>query len=209
MRVAILDYDAGNVTSVQRSLANLGHDGVITADPAVVARCERIIFPGVGAAGTCMGVLKARKLDGLLRDADRAGTPILCVCVGLQLLFEHSDEDGGTECLGLLPGKVVRFTPDAAGRIGGHDGIKVPHMGWNQVAFRAGDPLARELPALWFYFVHSYYCVPADPAVVIATSDHGIPFCAGVRRGNLAAVQFHPEKSGPAGLKLLSNFLAA
>ncbi|MBA3708728.1 MAG: imidazole glycerol phosphate synthase subunit HisH [Planctomycetes bacterium] len=200
MRIALIDYQAGNITSVRRALASLGHEAVVSADPAVVAKADKVIFPGVGAAGSCMANLRAAGLDRSLREVIAAGTPVLCVCIGLQLLFESTEEDGGTSCLGLLPGSVVRFRPtDPA--------LKVPHMGWNEVRF-ADDPLTRGLPTSHFYFVHSYFCKPGAGVRVIATSDHGEPFCAGVRKDNLVAFQFHPEKSGPAGLQLLANFVA-
>jgi len=199
--IAVLDYQAGNATSVQGALRQLGVDSTITADPTVVASAERVIFPGVGAAGACMANLRSSGVDRALAQAVAAGKPVLCVCVGLQLLFEHSEEDGGVACLGLLPGRVVRFRPTSAA-------IKVPHMGWNEVDFRAAEPLARALPDRHFYFVHSYYAQPGPGVEVIAETVHGQRFCAGVRRGNLAAVQFHPEKSGAAGLALLRNFLS-
>ena len=201
MRVAILDYQAGNLTSVQRALAHLGQSAEVTADPAVIAAADRVIFPGVGAAGSCMANLRAAGLDGALQQVIAAGKPLLCICVGMQLLFASSEEDGGTTCLSLVPGTVRRFRPTAAT-------IKVPHMGWNPVRWEQADPLwdgiANDSP---FYFVHSYYCAPEAGVAALATSDHGGRFCAGVRRGNLAAVQFHPEKSGPVGLQLLANFL--
>ncbi len=200
--IAILDYQAGNITSVRRAFASLGQEAVVTADPAIVASADRVVFPGVGAAGSCMANLRSAGLDRSLREIAASGKPLLCVCIGLQLLFDWSDEDGGVACLGLLPGRVVRFAPS-------DPSIKVPHMGWNDVAFAADDPLAGALPDRHFYFVHSYHCVPGPGVQVIAEADHGGRFCAGVRRGNLAAVQFHPEKSGPAGLALLRNFLAS
>ncbi len=200
MRTVILDYDAGNLTSVQRACAHLGHDTRIVRDPAEVDAAERVIFPGVGAAAQCMGSLQALGLAGALKRAIDAGKPVLAICVGLQLLFEHSEEDGGVPCLGLLPGRVVRFRPDDST-------LKVPHMGWNEVTFSADEPLARGLPGRHFYFVHSYYAVPGPGVQVVAESQHGVRFCAGVRRGNLAAFQFHPEKSGAVGLALLRNFL--
>jgi glutamine amidotransferase len=195
--IAVLDYDAGNATSVVRALAHVGAQAVITADPAVVARAERVVFPGVGAAAASMAALKARGLDQALRAALARGTPILCVCIGLQLLFERSDEDGGVECLGILPGRVVRFPT--------RPGLKVPHMGWSELEL-APDPLLEGLPDRWFYFVHSYYPAPGPGVQVIARADYGMPFCAGVRMGSLAAFQCHVEKSGRAGLALLRNF---
>src|SRR4051812_11464430 len=203
MRVAILDYQAGNLTSVERALAHLGHVAEVTSDPAVLARADRVIFPGVGAAGSCMGHLRAAGLDHALRPVIAAGKPLLCICIGMQLLFEHSEEDGGVDCLGVLPGTVKRF-------VASDPSIKIPHMGWNAVTL-AADPLTAGIPdGSHFYFVHSYYCAPTPAAgtTLLAESEHGVRFCAGVRHGNLAAVQFHPEKSGPAGLKLLGNFLS-
>jgi imidazole glycerol-phosphate synthase subunit HisH len=200
MRVVIIDYQAGNLTSVKAALGRLGCQAEITADPAVVARADRVVFPGVGSAAACMANLRQAGLDRALRDTVAAGKPLLGICIGMQLLFERSEEDGGVDCLGLLPGAVRRFQlADPA--------LKVPHMGWNTVDF-AVDPLADCVPpGSHFYFVHSYYCDPAPGVAVIATTDHGIRFCAGVRRDNLAAVQFHPEKSGKVGLRFLENFL--
>ncbi len=197
--IAVLDYHAGNATSVVRALAQAGAQATITADPAVVARASRVVFPGVGAAGASMAALVARGLDQALREAVARGVPVLCVCIGLQLLFERSAEDGGTDCLGILPGSVVRFPA--------RDGYKVPHMGWNELAL-SPDPLFKDLPDRWFYFVHSYFPQPGAGVQVIARADYGMPFCAGVRHGSLAAFQCHVEKSGRAGLALLRNFAA-
>ena len=203
MRITIIDYDAGNQTSVQRALAHLGQAAEITADPDRVVAADRIIFPGVGAAGTCMGNLKGRGMDQALRAAIAVGKPVLSICVGLQLLFEASEEDGGTTCLGLVPGQVVRFrSTDPA--------IKIPHMGWNQVAWTPDEPIAHSIPPqAEFYFVHSYHPMPGPSVATICTADHGGRFCAGIRAGNLVAVQFHPEKSGRFGLQLLGNFLTS
>jgi len=203
MAVAILDYNAGNVTSVAHAVRRLGHEAEITFDPDTIRDADHVIFPGVGAAATCMKVVRERGLDVALRDAVESGKPVFCVCVGMQLLFDHSDEDGGVECLGLLPGTVKRFELD-------DPTLKVPHMGWNPVTFADHEPLARELVGASdtaCYFVHSYYCDP-DPSVqVIATTDHGPSFCVGVRKDNLVAMQFHPEKSGPVGMTILKSFL--
>ena len=200
MRIAIIDSQAGNQTSVQRALAHLGHAAEVTADPAVIAAADRVIFPGVGAAGSCMSNLRGGQLDAALQAAVAGGKPVLGVCIGMQLLFEFSDEDGGVPCLGILDGLVERFMPD-------DPTVKVPHMGWNAVD-HSGDALFAGIPSgERFYFVHSYYCVPHVAIDAIAIADHGGRFCAGVRKGALAAVQFHPEKSGPAGLRLLDNFV--
>ena len=201
MRVAILDYGAGNLASVRRAFAHLGADAVVTADPTEIAAADRVVFPGVGAAASCMTALRSTGTDAALRAALAGGRPVLGICLGLQLLFESSEEDGGTACLGILPGKVVKFQPTDS-----H--IKVPHMGWNPT--KLSDPiLGRNLPPdSLFYYVHSYHVVPGPGVQVVAVSDHGQTFCAGVRRDNLVAMQFHPEKSGPAGLQLLADFIA-
>ncbi len=200
MNVVIIDYQAGNVTSVQRALASLGVESCITPDPNVVRAADRVIFPGVGAAASCMANLRSTGLDQALHDVVNAGTPVLGICVGMQLLFSHSDEDGGVECLNILPGTVKRFQPT-------DQQLKVPHMGWNPVTFSEGESLQTETVLTPYYFVHSFYCSPTDESLTVARSEHGIEFCAGVRRDNLVAMQFHPEKSGPAGLRLLQRFV--
>ncbi len=203
MAVAILDYNAGNVTSVANAVNKLGFDAEITADHDAIRAADKIIFPGVGAARTCMEVVRARGLDVALAEAVDSGKPVFGICVGMQLLFDHSEEDDGIECLSLLPGTVRKFELD-------DPSLKVPHMGWNPVTFAEGEPLAAGLVGASdtaCYFVHSYYCEP-DPSVeVIATTDHGHEFCVGVRKDNLVALQFHPEKSGPVGMSLLEAFL--
>jgi imidazole glycerol-phosphate synthase subunit HisH len=201
MRVAIIDYQAGNLTSVQRALSHLGHASEITADAAVIANADKVIFPGVGAAGSCMTNLRTGKLDHALKQVIAAQKPLLCICVGMQLLFDRSEEDGGVPCLGIIPGAVKKFAlRDLT--------LKVPHMGWNPVHWEKSDPLWSGIPQdTPFYYVHSYYCSPQSDDTILATSNHGGSFCAGVRKGSFAAVQFHPEKSGEAGLALLGNFL--
>lgn len=198
--ITIVDYDAGNPTSVQRALRALGADSQISPDPERVRKAERIIFPGVGHAKSTMAVLVERGLDQALREAFAQGTPILGVCVGAQLSLTRSEE-GDTPCLNLVPGTVRRFPPLARE-------FKVPHMGWNRI-LPSGlpHPLLEGLPEEnEFYFVHSYYLEPDDRDSVLATSTHGIEFAAGFARANLAALQFHPEKSGPLGLALLERF---
>ncbi|MCD8138825.1 MAG: imidazole glycerol phosphate synthase subunit HisH [Planctomycetaceae bacterium] len=200
--LAILDYDAGNIESVRLALRHVGGDPVFVRDAAEAAKADRIVFPGVGSAAQCMTNLKARGFDSLLREAVARGTPVLAICIGMQLLFDSSAEDGGVAALGILPGTVKRFIPDAPK-------TKVPHMGWNTVAMPTPHPLlpdAREPDA--FYFVHSYYAQPADPGVVYGTADYcGLAFTAMAGTGSLFAAQFHPEKSGPAGLDILRRFL--
>lgn len=197
--IAIVDYKAGNLTSVKRALDHQGIPAGVTPDPDVVRRAERIIFPGVGHAGTAMAVLKERGLDEALREAFSGGTPILGTCVGAQIILSHSEE-GDTECLGLIAGECERFRPD-------DPALKVPHMGWNNVSLVKCHPVLQSIPdGAEFYFVHSYFLRPADPAQVFATSEHGVTFPAIIGCRNLIATQFHSEKSGPLGLTILRNF---
>jgi glutamine amidotransferase len=197
--ITIVDYKAGNLTSVKRALDHLGIESRITPDPELVRRAERIIFPGVGHAGAAMEVLKARGLDSALVEAVRAGTQTLGICVGCQIILSHSEE-GDTPGLNLLPGVCTRF------RLA-DESLKIPHMGWNAVTVTRPHPILAHLrPGDEFYFVHSYYPQPENPADVYATCDYGGPFPAAVGRDNLFAVQFHAEKSGPLGLQLLKNF---
>ncbi len=197
--VGVLDYDAGNLTSVENALRHLGARWVLSPDPQALAGSDRLIFPGDGHAATSMENLRARGLDTLLRDFAARGRPILGICVGSQIVLESSEE-GPTECLGLVPG-ICRRLP------GGPD-LKVPHMGWNAVHFEVDHPLVRGVPQdASFYFVHSYYTEPRAPAQVLGTTDHGIRFAVGFLKDTLATWQFHPEKSGEAGLRLVKNFL--
>jgi glutamine amidotransferase len=201
--IAIVDYKAGNLTSVKRALDHLGVESVVTPDPEAVVEAERIIFPGVGHAGTAMRVLRERGLDEALKQAYAAGTPILGTCVGAQIILAHSEE-GDTDCLGLIAGECARFRPD-------DPALKVPHMGWNAVRQTPGaaHPVLAGVPdGAEFYFVHSYYLRPADPANVLATAEHGVIFPAIIGQRNLVATQFHSEKSGPVGLTILQNFAA-
>jgi glutamine amidotransferase len=197
--IAIIDYDAGNLRSVQRACAEVGIEAAITRDPAPVARAERIIFPGVGAAGSAMRSLRRAGLDRALLDAYAAGTPILGICLGLQISLDHSEEND-TPTLGLIPGKVVRFRLD-------DPRLKIPHMGWNEVQIVRRHPVfAHVQPGDEFYFVHAYYPVPADDACVLARTEYERAFACALARGNYVATQFHPEKSGRVGLELLARF---
>ena len=199
--LAIVDYKAGNLTSVKLAFDALGQENVITSDPAVIRAAARVVFPGVGAAGSAMQNLRDLGLVGVLREVIASGRPFLGICVGTQILFDFSEEDGGTDCLGILPGRVVLFHPP-------NTRDKVPHMGWNQVRIRWQHPLLAGIADdSDFYFVHSYYPQPAHAEDVIGATDYaGVTFAAMVGRNNVAAVQFHTEKSGPVGLKLLENF---
>ena len=204
--IAIVDYRAGNLTSVKRALESLGLAAEITQSPAALARAERIIFPGVGAAGEAMANLHDLKLADALRRAVAEGKPFLGICIGYQLLFESSEEDNAT-CLGLLPGRVVRF-PDGGREAGAPRPLKIPEMGWNEVRFRGRHPVWDGIPeGSEFYFVHSYYPVP-PPELVCATTVYGLEYASGAAKDNLVAFQFHPEKSGHPGLHLLRNFCA-
>jgi len=197
--ITIVDYEAGNLTSVKRGLDHLGVENQISADPQVIRKAERVIFPGVGQAGAAMRVLKERGLDEALKESFQRGTPILGICIGCQIILTSSEE-ADTACLDILPGACVRFRlSDPA--------LKIPHMGWNAVSVTRPHALLAHLkPGDEFYFVHSYYPLPDDPQRIHATCDYGGSFPVAIGLDNLFAVQFHTEKSGPLGLKLLENF---
>lgn len=198
--VVIIDYQAGNLTSVERALEALGVQAAVTAEPEVVAQASRVVFPGVGAAGKAMQTLRERRLDQALLKAFESGVPIMGICLGAQVILDRSEENDAL-CLGLLPGRT-RALPRQTG-------LKIPHMGWNQVRFIRKHPVFHGLPELAeYYFVHSYYPDPAQPGMVLGLTEHGISFPSVVAWKNLVATQFHPEKSGRVGLKILENFLA-
>ena len=199
--IAIVDYKAGNLTSVRLAFDAIAIEAVPTADPAVLARADRIVFPGVGAAASAMANLRDTGLIDTLRARIAAGVPFLGICLGTQILLDRSEEDGGVDALGVLPGTVRKFTPS-------DPACKIPHMGWNQVRAARPHPLLEGVPdGSDFYFVHSYYPDPADRGDVIGTTDYaGIVFASMIGRGNVAATQFHVEKSGKTGLQFLRNF---
>ena len=202
--IAIIDYKAGNLTSVQRALNFLGQESVITGDSSIVTQAERIIFPGVGAAGKAMSDLKALKLDQAILSSFTEGKPILGICLGTQIILERSEEND-TPCLGLIKGKVRRFPENLSGHQG--EKLKVPHMGWNGMELKREHPLFEGVdPGSEFYFVHAYYPDPSDPDNVLGETYYGQRFASVLTLKNLVAVQFHLEKSGRAGLKILSNF---
>lgn len=194
---AIIDYKAGNLTSVKYAFAAIGAETVVTSDPGVVAAAERVVFPGVGAAKSAMRNLAELGLVDAVRGA-AAAKPFLGICLGMQILFDHTEEDGGVDTLGIIPGQVRRF-PD-------EPGFKVPEIGWNDVEPVGGNGILGAADA--YYFVHSYYA-ELCPFTVGRTSYAGVDFTAAVCRGSLFATQFHPEKSGRAGLELLSRFMSA
>ena len=203
--IAIIDYQAGNLTSVARAVRYLGYEGTVTHDGKVIAGAERIIFPGVGGAGAAMESLRRSGLDTALQDAFKAGTPILGICLGTQIIMGHSAENN-TPCLGLVPGMVVAFDDHLTD--GGGQQLKIPQMGWNGVQLLKPHPVLAGLEGQdEFYFVHSFYPQPTDPAHVLAETRYGVTFPSVVGRRNLIATQFHLEKSGRPGLRLLTNFL--
>ena len=197
--IAIIDYGMGNLRSVQKAFEAVGHEATITSDPDQVRRASHAILPGVGAFADAAAELRRTGLGDAFRDAVRAGKPCLGVCLGMQLLFDASEEDGEHEGLGLLPGRIVRFESSP--------GLKIPHMGWNTLRVRRPSPLFEGLEAdPSVYFVHSYHARAGNPDDVAAESDHPRPFAAVVWRDNLMATQFHPEKSQRVGLAMYANF---
>jgi glutamine amidotransferase len=205
--VAVIDYGMGNLHSVASALSHVApeQDVVVTSDPAVVAAADRVVFPGVGAIRDCMAEIKRLGFDKLLREQIATGKPVLGICVGMQALMDHSEENSGVDCIGILRGNVRFFGENHRDAAGNH--LKVPHMGWNQVHHNE-HPLWASIPQdSRFYFVHSFYILADDASQVAATCDYGLSFHAALAQGNLFAVQFHPEKSHTAGLQLLKNFL--
>ncbi len=202
--IAIIDYKAGNLTSVARAVTHLGFPCAVTRDAALIRRAERIIFPGVGAAGAAMSHLRQLGLDEVLTEQAAAGKPLLGICIGCQVVLDHSAEND-TRCLGLVAGRVAAFPAGLTDENGRP--LKIPHMGWNRIHIRRDHPILEGiLPEDEFYFVHGYYPVPDDPADVLATSDYGLIFPTVIGRGHLVATQFHLEKSGRPGLRMLKNF---
>ncbi|MFP4421638.1 MAG: imidazole glycerol phosphate synthase subunit HisH [Desulfococcaceae bacterium] len=203
--IAIIDYDAGNLASVERAVRHIGRDCAVTADAAAIDAAERIIFPGVGAAGAAMESLRRRGLDAAIRRAVEEGRPVLGICLGTQIVMGSSEEDGGIDCLGLVAGEVRRFPAGMAGP--GGAALKIPHMGWNKLRVRRAHPVLAGLSDEdEFYFVHSYYPAPADDQNVVCETDYGLAFASVVAVGSLVATQFHLEKSGRPGLRILTQF---
>ena len=197
--IAIIDYGMGNLRSVQKGFERVGHQAVVTSDPAMVDAADKVVLPGVGAFEDAIAELRRQKMvEPVLRAID-SGRPFLGICLGLQLLFDESFENGRHQGLGVLPGKVVRFElPDE---------YAIPHMGWNGLLIRKKSPILAGIEeGTQIYFVHSYYVVPDDPGVVATETDYGGPFCSMIWRDNIFATQFHPEKSQAEGLKILRNF---
>jgi imidazole glycerol-phosphate synthase subunit HisH len=197
--IAIIDYGMGNLRSVQKGFERVGHEAIVTDDPAQVHKASKVVLPGVGAFEDAIAELRRRSLVQPVLEAIDSGRPFLGICLGLQLLFDVSYENGRHEGLGVFPGEVVRFQlPDE---------YSVPHMGWNQLAIRRRPPVLEGIAeGAYFYFVHSYYVVPSDPGIIATETDYSAPFCSMIWRDNVFATQFHPEKSQADGLRLLQNF---
>jgi glutamine amidotransferase len=195
--ISIIDYKAGNLTSVERALKHLNMPCRVTGDPAEIMSSDRVVFPGVGAAGKAMEVIKSLGLDKVIHDVVAKKTPFLGICLGAQIILSKSEEDDAA-CLGVIPGMSKKFP---------NMGMKIPHMGWNNIEIVRDHPIFEGVdPMAQFYFVHSYYTRPENDENIIAKTNYGIEFASAIGRGNVVAVQFHPEKSGENGLKILKNF---
>ena len=198
--IAIIDYDAGNIKSVEKALLLLGQEAVVTGDKDTILAADKVVLPGVGAFGDAMGNLRRTGLDNVIRKVAEKGTPFLGICLGLQLLFERSDEAPGVDGLGILKGEILRI-PDK-------EGLKIPHMGWNSLHLENDGRLFRGVEeGAYVYFVHSYYLKAAEESIVKASSEYSVHIHASVEKDNVFACQFHPEKSSDVGLSILKNFV--
>ncbi len=197
--IAIIDYGMGNLASVSNAFTKIGYANQITSDPEQILAADRVVLPGVGAFADAIKSIRNRGIDQAIRELVRCQTPLLGVCLGYQLLFSESDEDGLHQGLGVISGRVEKIQMSA--------NLKVPHMGWNNIDIKPGGQLFAGIPqGSWFYFVHSYHVVPENESVMAATTDYGIKITCAVEKGNLVATQFHPEKSSGMGLQILRNF---
>ena len=198
--IAIIDYDAGNIKSVEKALDFLGQDVVITGEPEKILKADKVILPGVGAFGDAMANLRRTGLDEVIRQVAGRGTPFMGICLGLQLLFERSDEAPGVEGLGILKGEILRI-PEK-------EGLKIPHMGWNSLHLENNGRLFRGIEeGAYVYFVHSYYLKAAEESIVKASTEYSVHIHASVEKDNVFACQFHPEKSSDVGISILKNFV--
>lgn len=196
--IAIIDYGMGNLFSVEKAFAKLGAEVVVTSDPEIILGADKVVLPGVGAFGDCMKNLTEYGMIDVIHTVARRNTPFMGICLGMQVLFEGSEEDPGVKGLGIFPGMVRKIVAPE---------LKIPQMGWNSLEFAAPSPLFVNMPAdPYVYFVHSYHVVPEDSGIITAVVDYGGPVTAAVGRGNVQAVQFHPEKSSTLGLAMLGNF---
>ena len=199
--IAIIDYDAGNIRSVEKAFALLGQEALVTRDYRKIISADKVVLPGVGAFGDAMGKLRSYGLDEVIYEVVRRNTPFLGICLGLQLLFEQSDESPGVEGLGVLKGKILKI-PEG-------EGLKIPHMGWNSLEFVGEGRLFKGISSKpYVYFVHSYYLKAEDEEIVTAVTDYGTRIHASIESGNVFACQFHPEKSSDTGIQILKNFVA-
>lgn len=197
--IAIIDYDAGNLKSVEKALKSLGQETVVSRDSSVIKAADKVILPGVGSFGDAMNNLDRFNLVDTIKDIAESGKPFLGICLGLQLLFERSDETPGAEGLSILPGEILRIPPS--------EGLKIPHMGWNSIKIKDNARLFKDVPDnSYVYFVHSYYLKATDEDIVAATTEYSTHIHASVEKNNIFACQFHPEKSSDIGLRILNNF---
>ena len=204
MKLVVVDYESGNLRSVSRALESFGVEPLVTGNPQDLADADAVVLPGVGSGPAAMTALRQRKLVEPLREFADSGRPFLGICLGLQLLLDWTDEEGGAPCLGIVPGKVRRLPESNGG-----PALKIPHMGWNSVALNAEHPALSGIDSgSYFYFVHSFYAEPSKSAGVLGTTEYGLPFCSVYAKDNVVATQFHPEKSGPVGLRIYRNFVA-
>ncbi len=198
LSIVVIDYESGNLRSVAKALETTGVTPVVTGDSSALTTADAVVLPGVGSGPAAMDALRSRKLVGPLHEFVNSGKPFLGVCLGLQLLLDHTEE-GDAPCLGIVSGTVKRLPP----------GLKVPHMGWNSVEIRGDHPMLEGIPQDdYFYFVHSYYASPQDETAVAGITEYSVPFCSIYARDNVVATQFHPEKSGDVGLRFYRNFVA-
>ena len=198
IKIVVIDYESGNLRSVAKALETTGVSPLVTGDPAQLETADAVVLPGVGSGPAAMAALRERDLVEPLREYVASKRPFLGVCLGLQLLLDHTEE-GDDRCLGIVPGRVRRLP----------QGLKVPHMGWNSVEFRKEHPVFQGIPqGSHFYFVHSYYAAPENEEDAVGVTEHGVPFCSVYARDSLVATQFHPEKSGSIGLRIYQNFVS-
>ncbi len=204
MKLVVVDYESGNLRSVSRALESCGATPLVTGDPSDLKDADAVVLPGVGSGPAAMKALKHRGFVEPLRQAAASGRPFLGICLGLQLLLDWTDEEGGAPCLGIVPGTVRRLSDS-----GGGPSLKIPHMGWNSVALGSKHPALSGIDSdSYFYFVHSFYADPVGEDGVVGTTEYGLQFCSVYAHENVVATQFHPEKSGPVGLRIYRNFVA-
>ncbi len=204
MKLVVVDYESGNLRSVSRALESCGVSPLVSGAPGELDDADAVVLPGVGSGPAAMSALRQRGLVEPLREFADSGRPFLGICLGLQLLLDWTDEEGGAPCLGIVPGRVKRLPEtDGAGPT-----LKIPHMGWNSVALNAAHPAMRAIDSgSYFYFVHSFYAEPSGTDGVLGTTEYALPFCSVYAKDNVVATQFHPEKSGPTGLRIYRNFV--